>query len=89
MSLRLAHQSLFSKAYILAGSRYFCTANKSVKDQNSKISGLMKDFANFNHQPDVMEISSIMNDLNRLTLSLEEFENYLPFVEEVADVANK
>lgn len=83
MSIKLANQSLFSKAYILAGSMHFSTAIQ----RESKVEGVMNNFLNFDHQPDVMEISSVLNDLNRLTMSLEEFQNYLPFIEEVADVA--
>lgn len=89
MSLKLYNQSLSSNTSIFNGSRCFSTTSHNAVDNNLNIDNIMTHFMNFNHQPDVMEISTIMEDLNNLTLSLSEFENYQPFIEEVADVAKE
>ena len=62
---------------------------QSAADQNSRIDTIMNRFVNFNNYPNAMEISTVMESLNRLTLTPEEFEGYLPFFEEVADVARE
>ena len=57
--------------------RSFSSTAQSTIDKNSRIESIVASFSNFNHDPDVMEISTIMDDLNKITLTFEEYEGYL------------
>jgi len=54
---------------------------------NTKITNIVTSFEGFNTYPDIMETTKIMEELNNIVLTPQEYAGYLPFYEEVADIA--
>lgn len=66
----------------------FCSTTAGVSN-SSGIVEICSKFQSFNQLPDVMEITQIMERIVNTTLTVEEYNGFQPFFEEVAEVALK
>lgn len=77
-------RKIMQNSLIFAMPRYLSTQDVTI---NSELTDIVSTFESFSGYPDVMEITQIMERIINTTLTVEEFNGYQPFLEEVAEVA--